>query len=97
MENEELQEVFGETYFTYCLHSRHGTLLTSLGGNLFDFLSNIDSLHDHLNVSYAGVMVPTFRVKRGVQGATISLYYHSERGGLEYVTKGVIKVFYLLI
>lgn len=92
IENEELQELFGETYFGYCLHSNHGTLLSALGGNLFDFLSNVDSLHDHLSLSYAGVMIPTFRVKQEPLVSSITLYYHSDRGGLEYVSKGVIKV-----
>ncbi|XP_057314903.1 guanylate cyclase soluble subunit beta-1-like isoform X2 [Hydractinia symbiolongicarpus] len=91
-EQEDLQEEFGEAYFMHCLASHHGKLLKALGGNLYDFLSNVDSLHDHLAVSYAGVKVPTFRVKSDGTNRSISVNYYSDRVGLEYVTKGVIRM-----
>lgn len=91
-EQEDLQEEFGEAYFMHCLASHHGKLLKALGGNLYDFLSNVDSLHDHLAVSYAGVKIPTFRVKSDGTNRSISVNYYSDRVGLEYVTKGVIRM-----
>merc|ERR1712013_66362 len=92
MENEMLQEVFGETYFTHCLSTHHSLLLTKLGTNLFDFLANMDTLHDHLSLSYVGVKIPSFRVRQSEDRTSISVDYHTERVGLEYVTKGVIRM-----
>ena len=66
--------------------------MKALGGNLYDFLSNIDSLHDHLSASYAGVKIPTFRVKPDLSGRTISVNYYSDRGDLENVAKGMFKM-----
>jgi len=93
IELEELQENFGESYFTHCLSSKHGKLLKALGGNLYDFLTNIDSLHDHLSSTFAGVKLPTFRVKHDNMQRSISVNYYSDRQlQLEYVTKGIIKM-----
>ncbi|XP_065668357.1 guanylate cyclase soluble subunit beta-1 isoform X3 [Hydra vulgaris] len=91
LEEEELHEEFGECYFSHCLASSHGKLLKALGGSLYDFLSNIDSLHDHLCASYAGIKIPTFRVKPDASSRSISVNYYSDRNDFEYVTKGIIK------
>lgn len=90
MEVIDLQREFGEAYFDNCLQSKHGTLLKRLGRNLYDFLTNIDSLHDHLGVSYPGVKLPSFRVKQEI-GGRISVNYFSDRDELEYIVPGIIK------
>ena len=87
---EELMEQFGQYYFTFCLSSNHGKFLRALGGNLYDFLANIDSLHDHLSASYAGVKIPTFRVKSNTANTSISYNFYSDRLDLEDIIKGII-------
>ena len=91
MEREDLQADFGLCYFEHCLGTRHGELLGKLGRNLYDFLSNIDSLHDYLSLQYAGLKIPTFRVKEDSIRRCITLQYYSDREDLEFITKGIIE------
>ncbi|XP_066923235.1 guanylate cyclase soluble subunit beta-1-like [Clytia hemisphaerica] len=87
---QDLQEEFGEMYFTHCLQSEHGKFLKKLGGNLFDFFSNIDGLHDYLNRSYADAKIPSFRVER-IGDSKMTVTYFSDRDDLESIIPGIIR------
>ena len=91
VEREDLQADFGLCYFDHCLSTKHGELLGKLGRNLYDFLSNVDSLHDYLSLQYAGLKIPTFRVKEDSIRRCITLQYYSNREDLEFITKGIIE------
>ena len=58
---DSLMEKFGGYFFTYCIESGYDRLLRVLGGNLLDFLCNLDTLHDHLSSTYVGMQAPSFR------------------------------------
>lgn len=91
MRPEDLQAQFGGLYFEHCLESKHGEILKKLGGNLYDFLCNIDTLHDHISVSYAGAKIPTFRVKQDATTRCITVQCYTDRDQLEFITKGIIE------
>ncbi len=44
-------ELFGGMFFDFCQESGYGSILQVLGATTRDFLNNLDTLHDHLQVS----------------------------------------------
>lgn len=55
-------EEFGKHFLVYCQKNGYDQILRVLGGNLYDFLTNLDNLHDHLASIYPGMRAPSFRV-----------------------------------
>lgn len=45
-------KLFGEHFFTFCKHAGYDTMLKTLGGNLVEFIGNLDALHSYLALSY---------------------------------------------
>lgn len=43
---------FGEHFFEFCKRSGYDHMLRTLGGNLFEFIENLDALHSYLSLSY---------------------------------------------
>ena len=43
-------ELFGGMFFDFCQESGYGSILRVLGSTTRDFLNNLDTLHDHLQV-----------------------------------------------
>lgn len=83
-------EEFGQHFLQYCIDCGYDRLLRVLGGNLHDFLCNLDALHDHLSSIYPGMRAPSFRCSHGDDG-TITLHYHSDRSGFEAFVVGLVK------
>ncbi len=84
-------ELFGAMFFDFCEESGYEKILTVLGATTWDFLQNLDTLHDHLQTIYPGMNSPSFCcTERPEDGATI-LHYYSEREGLEYIVIGLVK------
>ena len=65
----DVLEVFGEHFLTYCLEHGYDKMLRTLGGNLKDFIQNLDSLHELLSRTYKDYDAPSFR------------YHHAEPVG----------------
>lgn len=61
-------EEFGKHFLVYCQKNGYDQILRVLGSNLFDFLTNLDNLHDHLASIYPGMRAPSFRVTRHLNG-----------------------------
>ncbi len=64
-------------------------MLRSLGHNLYGFLMNLDSLHDHLSFSYTDMQAPSFVCDRAPSG--LILHYYSKRNGLSNIVLGIVK------
>lgn len=45
-------KLFGEHFFSFCKHAGYDTMLKTLGGNLVEFIGNLDALHSYLALSY---------------------------------------------
>ncbi len=43
---------FGEYFFEFCKRSGYDRMLRTLGGDLFEFTENLDTLHSYLALSY---------------------------------------------
>uniref|UniRef100_T1ITQ9 guanylate cyclase n=1 Tax=Strigamia maritima TaxID=126957 RepID=T1ITQ9_STRMM len=83
-------EAFGTHFLHYCQGSGYDRLLRVLGGNLEDFLTNLDYLHEHLASIYPGIHTPSFRCTRGTDGSLL-LHYYSDRKGLQSIVVGLVK------
>ncbi|MGH0146957.1 UNVERIFIED_CONTAM: hypothetical protein FKN15_051253 [Acipenser sinensis] len=58
---------FGEYFFEFCKRSGYDHMLRTLGGNLFEFIENLDALHSYLSLSYQASTVNPFNVYRFTQ------------------------------
>lgn len=64
-------------------------MLKTLGHNLYGFLMNLDSLHDHLSFTYTQMQAPSFRCEK--TRSSIILHYYSHRPGLSSIVIGIVK------
>ncbi|KAG9331943.1 hypothetical protein JZ751_016343 [Albula glossodonta] len=70
--------------------SGYDTMLRTLGGNLVEFIENLDALHSYLSLSYQEMNAPSFRVERTEDGKML-LHYYSDRRGLCHIVPGIIE------
>ncbi|EDV24635.1 uncharacterized protein TRIADDRAFT_25317 [Trichoplax adhaerens] len=87
----DLLETFGRFFVSFCEELGYKRILEVMGSNLFEFINNLDSLHDHLATIYSGMKAPSFRCKYNSDNDTITLHYYSTRPNLEYIVVGIIK------
>ena len=89
----KILEIFGEFFFDYCTEIGYGSLLRALGGTPFDFLEQLDSMHDHLSNTYIGFKAPSFRCTQDEEGngTEFYLYYYSQRPALGPIVVGIIR------
>jgi hypothetical protein len=79
---------FGDYFIEYVQDNGYSNVLECLGSNLRDWLSNLNSLHDHLQASYPkGFVAPTFwseddQDEPGTAVGAIVVHYFSHRGAL---------------
>ena len=91
VKRNELMEQFGKKFFEHCNSSGWKKILPCLGGNLKDFLSGLDNLHEQLLVRYPGMQAPSFRVDSKQGSDVLTVFYYSIRDGLRYMVVGMIK------
>ncbi|XP_037597067.1 guanylate cyclase soluble subunit beta-2 [Cebus imitator] len=87
---EAILKPFGEYFFQFCKMSGYDRMLRTLGGNLMEFMENLDALHSYLALSYQEMNAPSFRVERGTDGKTF-LHYYLDRSGLCHIVPGIIE------
>lgn len=101
----QLSQSFGERFFELVCDSGYEGILRLLGGNLKDFLENLDSFHAHLITTYSRMKPPSFRCshvyyesdanisheKRRKIPDKLILHYYSERDGLEGIVMGMVR------
>uniref|UniRef100_A0A8C5EZ86 guanylate cyclase n=1 Tax=Gopherus evgoodei TaxID=1825980 RepID=A0A8C5EZ86_9SAUR len=80
---------FGEFFFEFCKRSGYDHMLRTLGGNLYEFIENLDALHSYLSLSYQEMNAPSFRVEKNEDGS-MHLHYYSDRRGLCHIVPGII-------
>ena len=91
IEASKVLEFFGEWFFDFCQESGYGRILQVLGGNLRDFISNVDALHDYLGAVYPEMSAPSFRVSDREEDGVLILHYYSSREGLEHLVIGMVR------
>mmetsp|Transcript_21651 Transcript_21651/g.47288 ORF Transcript_21651/g.47288 Transcript_21651/m.47288 type:complete len:467 (+) Transcript_21651:386-1786(+) len=86
---------FGDYFIDYVQENGYSNVLECLGSNLRDWLSNLNSLHDHLQASYPkGFVAPVFWSEddEELSKGAILVHYYSQRGSLLVpLVVGVIK------
>ncbi|XP_078515007.1 guanylate cyclase soluble subunit beta-2-like [Lissotriton helveticus] len=87
---EAVLKLFGEYFFNFCKMSGYDRMLRTLGGNLLEFIENLDALHSYLGLSYQEMNAPSFRVEKRSDGAML-LHYYSDRRGLCHIVPGIIE------
>ncbi|XP_053561532.1 guanylate cyclase soluble subunit beta-2-like [Bombina bombina] len=87
---ENVLKLFGEYFFSFCKQSGYDRMLRTLGGNLMEFVENLDTLHSYLSLSYKEMNAPSFRVENSKDG-TLLLHYYSDRSGLCHIVPGIIE------
>ncbi|XP_077011939.1 guanylate cyclase soluble subunit beta-2-like [Tamandua tetradactyla] len=87
---EAILKLFGEYFFKFCKMSGYDRMLRTLGGNLTEFIENLDALHSYLALSYQEMNAPSFRVEKGRDGKML-LHYYSDRHGLCHIVPGIIE------
>ncbi|KAK1802316.1 hypothetical protein P4O66_021980, partial [Electrophorus voltai] len=85
--SEVVLKLFGEYFFSFCKMSGYDSMLRTLGGNLVEFIENLDALHSYLALSYQEMNAPSFRVERISDSRTL-LHYYSKRKGLHPIVPG---------
>ncbi|XP_065097208.1 guanylate cyclase soluble subunit beta-2 [Paramisgurnus dabryanus] len=88
--SEVVLKLFGGYFFSFCKMSGYDTMLRTLGGNLVEFIENLDALHSYLALSYEAMNAPSFRVER-LNDGRILLHYYSDRKGLYHIVPGIIE------
>ena len=91
MTQNEIWEMFGESFFQFCEDSGYDKILQVLGGTLREFLENLDALHDHLSTIYPAMRPPSFRCSEREKDGALIIHYYSERQGLEHMVIGLVK------
>jgi hypothetical protein len=89
---DEVLFAFGDYFVGYVKDNGYANVLECLGSNLRDWLSNLNSLHDHLQASYPkGFVAPVFWSEddedfelstAGADSNAILVHYFSHRGSL---------------
>uniref|UniRef100_A0A7M4E2R0 guanylate cyclase n=1 Tax=Crocodylus porosus TaxID=8502 RepID=A0A7M4E2R0_CROPO len=90
MSEATVLKLFGEYFFTFCKMSGYDRMLQTLGGNLTEFIENLDALHSYLALSYQEMNAPSFRVEKRTDGAML-LHYYSDRRGLCHIVPGILE------
>ncbi|XP_035485679.2 guanylate cyclase soluble subunit beta-2 isoform X1 [Scophthalmus maximus] len=83
-------KLFGEHFFQFCKQAGYDTMLRTLGGNLIEFIENLDALHSYLALSYQEMNAPSFRVEMTGDGKML-LHYYSDRKGLHHIVPGIME------
>ncbi|MBM3597303.1 MAG: heme NO-binding protein [Alphaproteobacteria bacterium] len=86
----DILEAFGEHWTVYSATAGFGHLLDFAGDNLVDFLSNLDSMHTRVALTFPELDPPSFRVT-DVTADSLRLHYYSKRPGLTPVAMGMVK------
>uniref|UniRef100_A0A3B4APZ5 guanylate cyclase n=1 Tax=Periophthalmus magnuspinnatus TaxID=409849 RepID=A0A3B4APZ5_9GOBI len=86
---DELLRLFGEHFFSFCKQAGYDTMLRTLGGDLVEFIQNLDALHCYLALSYQEMNAPSFRVEV-TEEEDMLLHYYSDRKGLYHIVPGII-------
>ncbi|KAJ7341504.1 hypothetical protein JRQ81_005683 [Phrynocephalus forsythii] len=88
---EAVLKLFGEYFFNFCKVSGYDRMLRTLGGNLTEFIENLDALHSYLALSYQvrPSAEPSHKMEKS-EGMML-LHYYSDRKGLCHIVPGILE------
>lgn len=83
-------EMFGEYWVLETASKSYGQLMDAAGGDLVEFLENLNALHDRITSTFLNYKPPEFHVKTLPTG-NFEIHYHSEREGFVPFVVGLLK------
>jgi hypothetical protein len=83
-------EAFGEFWTSYTAQEGYGDLLDLMGGNLVDFLNDLDCMHARVGLSFPELRPPSFACEALPDGS-LRLRYTSTRPGLAPLVVGLLR------
>jgi hypothetical protein len=87
---DDCLELFGEYWLTSFAPQSYDMLIRAAGDSLFEFLENLNSLHDRISTTFVGYVPPSFHLQRKSEtNATVE--YRSSRTGMVPFVVGIIK------
>jgi guanylate cyclase soluble subunit beta len=86
---EACLELFGHYWATVTAPNAYEMLFDSTGDDLFEFLDNVNSLHDRITSTFIGYVPPHFITT--TDNNKMELVYESQREGLTPFLIGIIK------
>ncbi|MAJ47262.1 MAG: hypothetical protein CBC35_08440 [Planctomycetes bacterium TMED75] len=87
---EVILETFGRYWVEFVGQQNYGKLMDAAGGNLGDFLENLDEMHARIMLSYPKLIPPSFKLSNRTS-QSMSLHYSSTRAGLEPLVVGLLR------
>lgn len=82
-------EMFGEYWVLETASKSYGVLLDAAGGDMIEFLGNMNGLHDRITSTFLNYVPPEFHVQEQDHGYEI--HYVSKRKGLTPFVVGLLK------
>ncbi|MEP5568010.1 MAG: heme NO-binding domain-containing protein [Halioglobus sp.] len=83
-------EMFGEYWVLETASKSYGPLMDAAGGDIVEFLENLNALHDRITSTFLNYRPPEFQIKKLPSG-TFDIHYHSEREGFVPFVVGLLK------
>lgn len=87
---EQALEAFGKYWVTYTANEGYGDMLKMCGGNLKEFLVNLDGLHARIRLSFPHLRPPSLKCS-DIAECSLRLHYYSDRPGLAPMVIGLVK------
>lgn len=86
----ECLDAFGQFWVLDTAAKHYGTMLDSFGEGIWEFLGNLNSLHDRISSTFQGYDAPSFHLETTEEGVRL-LHYQSSRQGLTPFVVGLLK------
>lgn len=90
MTPEQVLEALGELWVTYTVQQGYEDVMAATSTNLREFLMNLNEMHGRIELVFAELRVPLFRVE-DLSETEYKLFYASERSGLSPMVLGLVK------
>ena len=87
---DDCLDTFGQFWLAEFAPQSYEMLLSATGGSLFEFLENLDSLHDRISSTFVEYGSPTFKLEMLAENRA-KVFYCSGRSGLVPFVVGLIK------
>eukprot|EP00798_Chlamydomonas_sp_ICE-L_P003500 gene3500-13567_t len=87
---DQALEAYGVYFVNYVSQQGYTKLLNVLGGDIVEFLENMNNLHLHLTLAQPTMLAPAFRCSN-VTPESVEVHYYSNRPGLWPIVVGALK------
>lgn len=87
---EQVLEAFGEYWVSFTAREGYGELLKMQGQTLLEFLSNLDTMHARVGLSFPHLRPPSFHLTDQTE-RSVKLHYNSSRQGLAHLVVGLLR------